>query len=608
MSDITRVLRKAALRLVLTRFLSGLVIAATVALGAAILLRVAEQVLGLSFAWQRVALWGPASVVVVVMISTLVRRHDRLAVARRVDEGADLRESLSTALCAKDATDPWSRAVVETAVVQARTVDLRRALPVQAPRTWPMPLVAALALLVVWLLPINFDLLGRKAAAQEQTRSKEEEQRARAEARKAEATVQELIAKVDPKLAEPEQKTEATPPKTPEAVKPQEVRREALKRLTTMADRLEEIKSSAKMQTAEQLSDKMKQLRSVPGPLSELSKELAQGNFAKAGEALQKLTDELSTGQMSKEQQEKLAEGIKALADQLKNIAEERKEMEQKLAEAGLDKKLAADPKALAQALAENKNLSEAEKDQLKKASEAMEQACQACSGMGEKMGNLAQAMAAQANSGQQGMSQEAMQAMSEMAGQLSEMEMMSQDLQNLEAAMASARFEMQQMSMSMGQCDNPGMGACQGGVAGGQPSTQPWSAGESAAMGEGQGGPGRGRGGSAGETADDEKWQKLKARTALGQGPIIGTTLVEGEQVRGESRAEFAAVVEEAAQKATESIENNVIERQYQGVIKAYFDSLKEQGKPATGSQPAKPASEKPAEKSATAKPAAAK
>ena len=79
----------------------------------------------------------------------------------------------------------------------------------------------------------------------------------------------------------------------------------------------------------------------------------------------------------------------------------------------------------------------------------------------------------------------------------------------------------------------------------------------------------------------------KQKAPTQDRGGATIGTRLVQGEQVKGESKAEFAEVVSAATAAAAESIETGQVPREHHNAIKHYFGTLKNKG----GAAPAKPA-----------------
>ena len=99
MQDINRVLRAAARRLWVAGVIQSVVGTLSLVLVLAILLRVAQQLFALTVPWGDVMLWGAVGAGVAAVIWATIFRAKPDAVARRVDEGADLKESISTALC-----------------------------------------------------------------------------------------------------------------------------------------------------------------------------------------------------------------------------------------------------------------------------------------------------------------------------------------------------------------------------------------------------------------------------------------------------------------------------------------------------------------------------
>src|SRR5690606_39088849 len=102
------------------------------------------------------------------------------------------------------------------------------------------------------------------------------------------------------------------------------------------------------------------------------------------------------------------------------------------------------------------------------------------------------------------------------------------------------------------------------------------WRAGWSERRGKGSGGPGYGDGSGRPEAkaAFDTKSEKFNSKK--GNGPTIGSSLVDGEQVRGESRAQLEAALEQAAAAADEAIEGNKVPREYQEAVKNLYGKLK--------------------------------
>jgi hypothetical protein len=188
-----------------------------------------------------------------------------------------------------------------------------------------------------------------------------------------------------------------------------------------------------------------------------------------------------------------------------------------------------------------------------------------------------------------------------QLGDKLSEMEQMQQEMELADASMSECQNALNQLGKE-GEGECQGMGECQGGLGSqaggnGQESTKPWSAGTNMENGMGRGGPGLGQGGRPGEAKADYDLEKKKDIGAKGNGPIVSSRLVEGDSIKGESKAAFAKAVAAADQGATEAIENNTIPREYHDAIKAYFGRLKGKAKTAGGEKkedkPAEPAAE---------------
>lgn len=594
MGQITAVLRRAGRRLGVARFIEALIVLSTGLLAACVLARLAQQIFTLNVPWLSVLMYAPGAVVALAGVYALATRAPAAVLARRVDEGADLRETLSTALAVEKSDSPWARSVVSEAQSAAARVDVRRAVPITAPRWWPSPLVAALALLVVWITVPALDVLGRAAAADAKKQDQNKIEQAKVESQQAIAKVQEAIRKIDPEAGKKADQLEI--PKDAKLT-PEDVRRAAVKNLTDLKAQLEAMKQGTQAQATQNALDKLKQLKTPgPGPLSELSRELSKGDFKQAGEALKQLGEKLQNSQLSEKEMEALKQQLDQMAKQLENLAKDQSALAQKMSEMGLDPKLASDPKALEAALKAgsemSKHLTQEQKQQLQNAAKAMQQASQMCQNMSKAM----QEAAAACN--KSGMGQQGMQAMSDMGGQLSQMEAMAQDLASMQAGLSEANHQLSQMSGSMGQCNSPGMGAARNGMMAG---TGRWGEGETQGrMGAGSGGPGQSSGGGGvGEAEAPEKFETRKFRTnTTAQGPIIGSTVVEGESVKGEAKAQFRQAVEAAENSVAQALENNLVERQYQDVVKKYFNRLQAKAgtgatAPAAPAAPAKPATD---------------
>jgi hypothetical protein len=203
------------------------------------------------------------------------------------------------------------------------------------------------------------------------------------------------------------------------------------------------------------------------------------------------------------------------MAEQLKQLAEQTKSLEEELKKAGFSeeqaKELSKNPEALQEALEKQEGLTEQQKQQLQQAAEAQSQACQSCEGMSGAMSKMAQGM------GGDGMSP-------------------------------------------------------------GNPNIGPWRPGESQKFGNGSGGPGKGNGApspDAEEAGYDTKQEKDVGKKH--QGPIIGEVLVQANGVRpGEARQKFKQAVEIGSQEAEEAMSRGEISPEMQEAVKYYFGRQK--------------------------------
>ncbi|MEO0716209.1 MAG: hypothetical protein AAFY58_04380, partial [Planctomycetota bacterium] len=157
MNDIRRVIRVARRRLLAQSVLRTLCLTTTVAVSALVVARLIERLGNVAMPWETLGWWALGAAIVAAVGWAVIRRGSTESVARTVDERANLRESLSTALAVEHDADPWSRAVVESATRKAKAVRVREALPMRLPESWWHPLAAGLALLVVWLTVPRLD-------------------------------------------------------------------------------------------------------------------------------------------------------------------------------------------------------------------------------------------------------------------------------------------------------------------------------------------------------------------------------------------------------------------------------------------------------------------
>ncbi|MCB9845849.1 MAG: hypothetical protein H6811_07700 [Phycisphaeraceae bacterium] len=558
MSRIDDVLARASRRLWVVRTLHALVRCCVSAAALTLAIVLVERIFRLSVPWA----WVFAGAGVAVLIATLswawATRPAKLAVARIIDERADLRESLSTAMVVRTHRDAWSRAVVETAETRAGEVVMRDALPISPPPSWPLAPGTIIAMLLAWWLVPSAGPARERATMD----SPHEIRQAMLEQSEAQKRLEELLRKARVDLGADRSEAEALDPEQPRSV--EEVQRAALRKLTSAMERLEAQRQDADAQQLQSLRDELRKLTNPgPGPLDQLAQKLAQGDFGAARQALEQLQKQLENSDLTEAQRTQAEEQLKSLAEQLERAAQRQeqleKQMREQMARAGMSQEqinqAMQSPQAMQEALQQLQNMSPQQRQQLMDQMQQM-QACKSCSGMGQQMSQMAQQMAAGQAGGEQ------------LGDMLSQLESMQLEMQAMDAAMMEAMDQMDQLSQKIG-------GFCEG-----MPQIGQWREGESDRYGQGSGGPGKGRGASTADSPFDFTTKSVKAPTANQGGPIIASTMIDGPTIAGESRAEFAAAVEQGEQAASEAIDTLVVPRELQGAVKSYFSSLQRQAR----------------------------
>ncbi|MCA9293351.1 MAG: hypothetical protein KDA20_06015 [Phycisphaerales bacterium] len=544
-----RLLARAARWMALLRLTRTVVVCLSIGTAAIVLARAMALLTSLELPWGAVWAWAMGAAVVVAVVWTWMTRPNTLAIARRVDEGAGLRESLSSALVVRGQDDPWSKATAQHAERLAGGVVLRQAIPAAMPRLWPAPLLAVGVFFLLGLIhPVDVFGWGEKQAAVEQ--EAQELQTAKqtlAETNEAVKQADALLAELGSEMAKPDEPAD-TP--TAEPRTPEQLRVEAARKLTSAANKLENLRGEheKKLDAVRQKFARLKTPPNTPQELGEFMQAMQKGDLSEAKNALQKMQDAMQSGEgMTPEQQEQLQQAMEQMAQQLQQLSKQQDALEQALADAGLDRNLANDMNALQQALQNAQNLNQAQKDALQKMAQNQQFANQQCQNMAQACQNMAQGQNAQ----------QMAQAMQGMAGQLSDLEMMQMSMKDMQAQMAN----LQKLMGQAGQCTNPGQADAMNWFSKGQP---------------GGGKSGLGEGG--GQMDSEAAAFKLKKDKAIGQnqgGPIVGSTLIEAGQIKGESVQQFSEAVQAGAAEASQAIEEMTVPREYQEAVKGYFEEL---------------------------------
>ncbi|MEP0846198.1 MAG: hypothetical protein HRF50_05165 [Phycisphaerae bacterium] len=506
----------------------------------------------------------------------LRRRVRRLDAAVEIDRAAGLKERISTAVACSGSADPFARAAVQDAERVAASIHVPTHIHLRAPRLvpWTAAAVASAALLYAFMPTINLfarDDPAPAAAVREAAQLRQEVNVALAEQirRTEERTGQR------PELAGlADELRQLQIPEEPGAT-PEDVRREVVKRIDNVNEKLNERLASVSKGSLDELKKQLAKLEKPAGndAASKLASDLSRGDLSAAREAiadLKKQVEDLARkgdraaaeklAELSKKledlaaQLEKLQDNTK-LAKELQNRGRMSEEQARKL----LEQAAGMDPKQLEKELAkqlEKSGLSEQDiKDLAKKIAEN-QQAQQAMKQMAQCMAKAAANCKQCQSGGGQGAAAAAgaMAALGEAAGQLSDLETAEQMAQELQAQLA----ELGKLKES----------ACQGGPG---PRRDPnWDQ-----IGRQGGNEGLGYGSRIGKDPVAHAMEPTQVKGKSQGGQIIGQMLMDAPMIRGEAQAAVYDAVNAAVRDATDAIEREEVPRQYEHMLRLYFERL---------------------------------
>ena len=450
-----------------------------------------------------------------------------LAAASEVDERLGLNERLSSALACENRHDAFADALRDDAqqVVEKEGVEaaLSRTFACQAPPLLApsigMSIVAALFMVTgqwgwVHAEEAPIEVLSNTTRAQVEAGV---EQVAAAIA-ESDALGEELQQELDDMLSA------STAPDDPETM-----RRDALRRMTDMQQRLDDMLRDP---DAIGMAELQRRLRSLELPGDDdgnsIAAALKRGDFKSASEALEQLMAQMESTDLDESTRKRLAEQLENLAAQLEELAKADAALRQALSAAGLDEALASDADAARRAIEGAKNLTEQQRQRLLDMLEAQQVAAEACKKMGDACRQCA--------GGDSG----------SLSGQLSDLEAAAMFLD--EAALAKA--------------------ACQSACA----SMRPGGAGE----GLGHGGSGTGFGNKASFEQTETSTISHRSPVDTVDGAIIARQLFQsGVAPIGETQAGVRDAVLNERQAVEDAIADDEVPRRYHDLLRHYFGRL---------------------------------
>ena len=515
----------------------------------------------------------------IALIGTGRLRPSALGAAVALDAAAGLKERLSTALVMRSIPDPFAQAAVGDAEKSAGRVHVPAHIRYQPPTLWPWSGAAILTALILFLFMPTVDVLRRAQAAEPSV------DRAAVEAEHAviKTELEDRLNKIK-ELAQdnPALKDIAADikpfdmPDTP-GMTQEDLRRAAVKRMDEVTEKLQQELANTETNSSKDAKRLLNKLEPQGGDkaAAKLSQALAAGDFEGAKQAMQKLQLEIEEAAKStdspeaRQKLEEMQEQLNRLADQVSKLSDTiqlQKELENKgglteeQAKQLLDKLSQMDPKQLEKELQKvlgDKGMSQQQMQQMVKKIQQNQQAKKACQNLAKSLSKASKGCQ-QCNSpgGASAGSSSAANALSNAASQLSELEM-SEQLQNeLQAQISDLE------NLREGVCQ----GKCQGNGLGKRPSDKIGNQGPN---------EGLGLGARIGKEKTAYKGDPTKAPTRFQGGSIVGQMLIDGPQVRGEASREALEAVASDVREAQDAIEREEVPRQYQKVLREYFERL---------------------------------
>jgi len=397
---------------------------------------------------------------VIALVGTYLARISALRAAVAIDEAAGLKERLSTALTCRRDTDPYAQAAVHDAEQTATRVHVPSHLRLRSPALWPWSLATVLVAVILYaFLPVIDILAEQEQAGPEQVEATavereqvtvtfNEQQERLKELAERNPELKDLVKDLEP-LSLPDEPT-ATP---------EDIRREAVKKLDNVAEKLSQEKESRQLDALKRINRLMAQLDKPAGddPASELSKALAQGDMQRAQQALSELKKKLEEAAkggdpQAKQEMAEMQKQLDNLAKQLAKLGDNtqlQKDLERKAglseedAKKLLEQLAKLDPKQMQKELQRQLADSGMSPEQIKELAKKLadqKAAMKKCQGLGKCLANAAAAMQQCDSPNGNAAAANAMAALDGAMGQLSDLEMAQQMLSEIEAELSDLK------------------------------------------------------------------------------------------------------------------------------------------------------------------------
>lgn len=472
------------------------------------------------------------------------KRKSMVEAAIEIDRRFGLRERVSSSLSLseQEADSQIGRALVADASKRVQRIDVREKFGLQSNRWALLPFATGALALAMVLIP---DAVPSASDSEVKAKTVEVEK-----VKKSTTALKKKLAKKSEELSDKDLPEAAKLAKKLEQginklSKGDGDKKKTLVEMNDLAKMLRQRRDS--MKGSEELRKKLNQLKDMKvkdGPADQLAKALKDGDFKAALDQVMDLQQQLRKGNLSRDQQQKLAQQMDQMQKKLQQLVKKHEEQKEQLKKQIEEQKKAGN-KAAAQKLQQKLAQMQAQDQAMKK----MQQ-------MAQQMEKVAQNM-------QQGNQQEASQQLADMAQDLQSMKQEMEELQAMEDMMdqlADAKD-----AMNCEACNGDGCTMCQGMGGFGDLEGMPGMG-----MGEGQG-----RGDRPEEKTDSNFYDsKVRAKPRRGQMVVVGN--VRGQNKPGDALEAIKEAME-AASTADESPLTNVrLPRAQREQAQQYFDAVR--------------------------------
>jgi len=534
MEELHKQVRRARRRLAMQRFLSVLGWCWLATLLVALGLIVAGKIwppLGLAD-W----IWAAGALVLGLLAAaawTAATSGCPIHAAMEIDHRFGLKERVSStlALSAYERQTEAGQALVDDAVRRISRLDVTERFAVSPGRGLLLPLVPAVAAVLVALLisPAVVDnpaVATTEATVKQQVRKSSSDLRRKLEQKRKQAQqkglkdAERLFKRLDQGTKELADKNEGN-------------RKKALVKLNDLAKEVK--KRRQQLGGADKVKQQLNQLKKIcQGPADKFAKAVGRGEFKQAIKELEKLKQALAAGKLDQQQEEQLARQLDQMQQKLKDLAEAHEAMKQEL-EQRVDK------------LREAGRNDEANKleEQLDKLREQLPQ-MQKLDQLADKLGQCSKCLKDGQLEDAGGRLDDVQAGLENLQQQLDELDMLDDAMDQL----AQARSQ-----MVCPNCGGAGCKQCQGG------------------MGMG---PGRGQGDRPEEETDTAFYQS-RVRQKVGKGAASLVDLVDGPNVKGKVEQQIKEQYETARHQSADPLTGQRIPRKHRQHAKEYFDRFRE-------------------------------